>query len=89
MKLVRQDQQFHQILPHGSHILPLSSHLKYYPRVPIRTILVFDERTDIPDLVLCPIQTPAELPRTVFPTRRQQVGVRTNFVHEVPLDLQC
>ena len=32
---------------------------------------------------------PIGLPRTVCPTVAQQVGVRTKFVQEVPLDLQC
>ena len=45
--------------------------------------------TDIPNSVLPPIQAPAKLPRTVFPTRVQQVDVRINFVLEEPLDLQC
>ena len=55
----------------------------------MRIILVFDEQKDIPNSVLLPIQAQAELPRTIFPTRDQQVGVRMNFVQEEPLDLQC
>ena len=37
---------------------------------------------------LLPIQVPSKLPRTVFPTKDQQVGVRTIFIPEEPLDLQ-
>ena len=43
----------------------------------------------IPNSVLLPIQVPLTLPRTVFLTRDQKVGVRTHFVQEEPLDLQC
>ena len=48
-----------------------------------------DEQTDIPYPVLFSIHVPSELPRTAFLTRAQQLGVRTNFVQEEPLDLQC
>ena len=36
-----------------------------------------------------PTQVPTELPRTVFPTRSQQVDLLTNFVLEELLDLSC
>ena len=42
-----------------------------------------------PNSLLLPIQARAELPRTVFPKEVPQVGVRINFVQEVPLDLKC
>ena len=35
------------------------------------------------------IQVQPEIPQIVFPTRGQQVGDRTNFVREEPLDLSC
>ena len=53
-----------------------------------KIILVFDEQTDIPNLVLFSVQVPIDLPRIVFPVRDQHVGGRTNFVQEVPQDLQ-
>ena len=58
------------------------------PGVPIRIILACDEQIDIPNSVLLLIEVPTELSQTVFPTVGQQEGVRTNFVQEVPRDLQ-
>ena len=81
--------QFHQFLQHGTQILLISSQFWSHPRIPTRTILVFDERKDVPKAALFSIQVPTELPRTVFPTRDQQIDVRINFVQEEPLDLQC
>ena len=46
-------------------------------------------KIDIPNSVHFPIRVSTELPRTASPTRSQQVGVRTNFVQEEQLDLQC
>ena len=40
-------------------------------------------------IVLSTSKVPIEPPRTVFPTRGQQLDVRTKFVQEEPLDLQC
>ena len=54
----------------------------FLPSIFIHVILVFDEETNIPTMVLFPIQAPAELLRTVFPTRGLQVDVRTNFVRQ-------
>ena len=88
MKLVRQDQHVSSISstwePYSASFQPF----KYRPRIPIRTILVFYEQMDIPNSALFPIQAPSILPRTVIPTRDQQVGVRTSFVQEEPLDLR-
>ena len=45
--------------------------------------------TSISNSVLFSRPSPnTDLPRIVFPTRGQQVGVHTNFVQEEPLDLQ-
>ena len=71
--------------PYAASFQPLWCH----PRTPKRIILVFDAQTNIPNVVLFPIQVPVELPRIGFPTRGQQVDVRTNFVWEDPLGLQC
>ena len=46
-------------------------------------------KTDIPNSVLFPCQVPIEFLPTVFPTTTLRVSVNTNFVREVPLDLQC
>ena len=51
--------------------------------------MFFDEQKDIPNPVRFPIQIPIELPRIVFFTIDEQMGVRTNFVQEIPPDLQC
>ena len=48
-------------------------------RIPIRTLLVIGKQKDSPNSVLPTIQIPKELPQNVFPTRSQQVGVRTKF----------
>ena len=74
---------FHQFLP-GSYNLLLSSHFWCHPHR-----LTFDEQTDIPKSVLFPNQVPIELLPTVFLTTTLRVGVRADFVQEVPLDLQC
>ena len=63
--------------------------IKCHPRIPTRIFIVFDEHINILKSVLLPIQAPAELPRTAFPTGGLQVGDRTDFVQEVPMDLQC
>ena len=60
-----------------------------HPRVLTRTILVFGEQKDMPSPVLFPIQVPIELPQIVFPTRGQQLDVRTSFVREEPPGLRC
>ena len=52
-------------------------------------IIVFDEQTDILNLVLFPVQVPTEHPRIVFSIIIMQVGDHTDFVREVPQDLQC
>ena len=49
-----------------------------------RSVLVFDERIDISNSVLHPIQVSIELLQTVSPTRVQKVGVRTHSVQEEP-----
>ena len=54
-----------------------------------RIVPAFDAHTNIPNLILFPIHVPIELPRTVFPERGQQVDVRTDFVQEETLRLQC
>ena len=71
--------------PYAAAFQPLSCR----PRILTETSLVSDERTCSLNVVLFPIQVPTELTRTVFPTRDQQVGVRTFFVQEEPPDLQC
>ena len=38
---------------------------------------------------LPPKHVPTDLPRSVSRTRDQRVGVRTDFVQQEPLDLQC
>ena len=60
-----------------------------HPRKPTRTILVSDGRTSIPNPLLFPNRVLIEHPRSVSLIRASQVGVRTNFEQEEPLDLQC
>ena len=77
--------QFHQFLPHRTYILLLS------------TILMSSTCTDKNNPCFrwtkrqSPFGTffPIQVLRTVFPTRDQQVGARTNVDREEPLDLQC
>ena len=57
--------------------------------IPIRLIFLFDEQRDIPNSVPFPIKVPKELLRIFFPTRGLHMGVRTNFVREESLGLQC
>ena len=87
MKLVRHDQRFSSISstwePYSASFQPFSCR----PRIPIKIIHVFGEQIDIPNSVLFTMQVPFKLHRTAFPTRDQQVGVRTVFVQEA-LDLQ-
>ena len=89
MKLVRQCQRVSSICstwePYAASFRPSVCH----PRILTRIILVFDEKTNIHNLVLFPIPVPIGLPRTVFPTRALQVDVRTGFVQEETQDLQC
>ena len=73
---------------HGQ-ILLLSSHFWCQPQKPTRIICVFEEQTSISNSALFPLQVPTELPQIVVPTRGQQADVRTSFVQEEPLDLQC
>ena len=80
---------FHQSLPHAGAIFFFFPAFSCRQRTRIRIILVFDEQTDIPNLVLSPIQVPIELPRIVFPTTILPMGVHIIFVQEVPQDLQC
>ena len=58
----------------------------FCPHILTEIILVFGEQTGIPNSALFPIQVPLKHHPTVSPA---QVAVRTNFVQEVPLDLQC
>ena len=51
--------------------------------------LANDAQTVIPSSELFPIQVPKTLFQIVFPTVIRQVGDRTDFVQEEPLDLQC
>ena len=86
--LARQDQRLSSISstwePYSVSFRPCWCH----PCVLTGMTLVSDERTYIPNSVLCPIQVPMEHLRTVFPTRDQQAGVRTSCAQEVPRDLQ-
>ena len=83
----RQYPHFHQVLPHGSHILLLSS-LSDVIHMYWQKNLVFDKRTYIPKLVLSPIQVLMKLLPLVFPKAIQLLDDHTNFVQEVPWDLQ-
>ena len=47
------------------------------------------EQMDIPNSVPFPIRVPLKLLRILFSTSVQQVGVRTHFFQDEPLDLQC
>ena len=71
--------KFHEFLPHWSHILffqPFWCH----PRIPIRTILVFDEQIGIRNSVLFPIQVPIEPPQSVSPQEaNKRVTVQNSF----------
>ena len=60
-----------------------------HPRIPTSVILVFDDKIDIPNSLLFPVQVPKELPQTVLPTIIRQVGDHAEFVQEEPVDLQC
>ena len=88
MKLVRHDQRFFINFSHMKAKFWFFPAIFYHPRIPLKKFLVFDEQKVIPNPVRFPIQAPSELPRTVFPTIVQRVGVRTNFVQEEPRDLQ-
>ena len=89
MKLVRQDQRFHQFLPHGSHIMLLSSHFHVIPLFS-NTNNPFSRGTKRHSQFGTFSQPCFNrifsncLPMTIL-----LMGVHTNFVREVPRDLQC
>ena len=70
---------FHQFLPHGSHILLLSSLFDVIHIFLRRTILCFPSTTSTLYLVLFPIQALKKLPQLVFPTTIQLTNDRTNL----------
>ena len=82
MKFVGQDQCFFINFFHMGAIFCFFPTIKCHPRIPTRIFIVFDEHINILNSVLLPIQAPAELPRTVFPTGGLQVVDRTDFVQE-------
>ena len=89
---IKVEHQLHdQFRDGGFHVLPLKLFLAgmsfHFHQLGI--VLVFDEQTDFPNSVLFHIQVPTKPPRTASPERGQQLDVRTNFVQEEPLDLQC
>ena len=86
--LVHQKQRLSSMSSTWEPFLLLSCHF-CHPRIPIRINLVFDEQRNIPNSVLFPIPVPVEFLRTVFPTRDQQVSVRTHFVQEELLGRHC
>ena len=71
--------KFHQFLRQWSHVLLSSSHFKITYEHRQEQTFVFVDQKVISSSELCPIQVPTELPRTVLPTRDQQMGVRTKF----------
>ena len=74
IKLIRQDQYVSSISStwdsNSSFFQPFQCH----PRIPKRIDSVLHEQKT----VLSPIQAPAELPRSVFPTKGLRVGDRTD-----------
>ena len=80
--------KFHQVLPHWSHTLffqPFWCH----PRIPKRTILVFDEQNRHSQFGTFSHTSPNRTSSKCLSTRGQQAGDRTNFVQEEPLGLRC
>ena len=80
MMLVHQDQRFSSnFIRMGARFCFIPAFLISRPRIHTRTMLVFDEQTDIPELVLFPIQVPIELSRIVFPTINPASGCPYRF----------
>ena len=80
--------QFHQFLPHESHILLRSSNLMSSTKNGTKN--TYFRWTNVhSQFVLFTIQVLLKLPRIVFPISIQFIGVHIHFVQDVPQDLQC
>ena len=76
---------FNNFFHTGSHILRSSSHSEViHKNRQEESVFPMNEQA-FPIRYSFPIQVPKELPRTVFPTRSQQVDVRKIVVREDPL----
>ena len=89
MRWVHQDPHFSSISstwePYSDVFQPFWWHSRFLTEV----TLVSDGQTDIPNLVLFPIQVPIKHTRIVFPKTFVSMDVHINFVREILLDLQC